>query len=546
MRCSEHRVTPTSQSPAHASLAGALAALAGAATIIVLFGWHVVPPHSQHWILSGMIGPDPVQYWLGWNFFREAPWSWPPGLNPRYGMELASSIFYADSIPLLAFLFKAIQPLWEVPQYWGIWLLACGALQAWLGWRLVGLATTDPIARLAGALLFVIQPMMLNRLGGHFALGAHWLLLWGLLLALTSGGRWRVPGWALLVLAASLIHSYLLPMVLAFWTADLWRRRGAGWRLPLEMALVPAAGLAGLWAAGFFVLDTGFAGTRERFGEMQMDLLAPVNATVWGWLLPALPDTGHVEVNGSYAGLGALVLSGFALFVRPVRRHWPLVVVLGLMLAFAITHRPSLAGHQVMLFPLPERLVEMASALRASERFYWPMAYALMVAGAVGLVRLAGPPLAGLIMAALVVVQVVDLQPGFRRLASYFPPDAPQMAAQLQHPFWLAAAGEYTAIRAVPAANQGPYWEPIAVFAAQRRMVTDAVYLARSDEAAKARLRADIMARLAEGRPEPGTLYVLRDAESLAAARAGQRAGRDALFFLDGIHVLAPDWGDTR
>ncbi len=539
-------MTPPPATPPHPAWAGALAALAGAASIIVVFGWHVVPPGNEHWILSGMIGPDPVQYWLGWTFFREAPWGWPPGLNPRYGMELASSIFYADSIPLLAFLFKALRGAIEVPQYWGLWLVACGALQAWLGWRLVGLATADPVARLAGALLFVLQPMMLNRLGGHFALGAHWLLLWGLWLALTPGGRARPLAWAGLVLAASLIHSYLLPMVLALWTADAWGRRGHGWRFWAELALVPLAGLAGLWAAGFFLLGGGFAGTRERFGEMQLDLLAPFNATVWGGILPTLPDTGHVEVNGSYAGLGALLLSAFALLAQPARRHLPLMVVLGLMLAFAITHRPSFAGHQFTLLPLPERLVELASALRASERFYWPLAYALMVAGAVGLVRVAGPAVAGLIMAALVVVQVLDLQPGFRRVASYFPPDAPQMAVQLQHPFWTAAAPHYGAIRAVPAANQGPYWEPIAVFAAQNRMTTDAVYLARSDEAAKARLRAEVLARLAEGRPEPGTLYVLRDAESLAAARAGQRAGRDALFFLDGLHVLAPDWSVTR
>lgn len=537
--------TPTS-TPLHPAWAGALAALAGAAAIIFVFGWHVVPPGNQHWILSGMIGPDPVQYWLGWTFFREAPWSWPPGLNPRFGMELASSIFYADSIPLLAFLFKALQGVLEVPQYWGLWLVGCGALQAWLGWRLVGLATTDPVARLAGALLFVVQPIMLNRLGGHFALGAHWLLLWGLWLALTQGGRWRPLAWAALVLAASLIHSYLLPMVLAFWTADAWARRARRPAFVAELAAVPAMGLAGLWAAGFFVLGTGFAGTRERFGDMQLDLLAPFNATVWGALLPALPDTGHLEINGSYVGLGALLLSACAVFARPARRHIALLVVLGLMLAFAITHRPSLGGWQFTLLPLPDRLVDLASALRASERFYWPLAYALMVAGAVGLVRLAGGRRAGLAMAALVLVQVVDLQPGFRRLASYFPPVAPQMAPQLLHPFWAAAAPHYTAIRAVPAQNQGAYWEQVAVFAARNRMTTDAVYLARSDEATKARLRHEILARLAAGRPEPGTLYVLRDAESLAQARAGQRAGRDALFFLDGLHVLAPDWSITR
>jgi hypothetical protein len=535
--------------PPHAWLGGLLAAVAGGAAMVAIFGWHVVPPHSLRWILSGMIGPDPVQYFLGWSFFRDAPWSVPPGLSPRYGMELSSSIFYADSIPLIAFALKPLRGVVEVPQYWGLWIVGCGALQAWLGWRLMGLATPDPLARFAGALLFAVQPLMLNRLGGHFALGAHWLLLWGLWLALTQGGRWRAAAWALLVLAASLIHSYLLPMVLGLWAADWWRRRVTprdGRGALAEALAVPGAGLAGLWAAGFFVLGGGFAGTRERFGEMQMDLLAPLDPSHWGRFLPALPDTGHLEVNGSYVGLGALILSLFALFARPARRHVPLLVVLGLMLAFAITHRPSLAGVQVTLMPLPERVVELASALRASERFYWPLAYALMVAGAVGLVRVAGGRAAGVVLALLVVVQVVDLQPGFRRLTHYFPADPPQNAPVLRDPFWGEAARRYQAIRAVPAMNQGPHWEEIAVFAARNRLTTDAVYLARSDEAAKARLNALTAARLAEGRPEPATLYVLRDAESLALARAGLRPGRDALFHLDGVHVLAPGWYETR
>ncbi len=104
---------------------------------------------------------------------------WPPGLNPAYGLELGFSVFYADAIPLLAF-FKALHPAVEVSQYWGLWLFACGALQGALAWRLLGLATDDPLARLAGSALFVMQPTLLNRMGGHFALSAHFLLLAGL------------------------------------------------------------------------------------------------------------------------------------------------------------------------------------------------------------------------------------------------------------------------------------------------------------------------------------------------------------------------------
>lgn len=483
-------------------------------------------------MLSGQLGPDPVQYWLGWTFFRDGPWGLPPGISPNFGMELSSSVFYADAIPLLALLFKTLRGVVEIGQYWGLWLVGCGALQGWLAWRLIGLWTTAPLARLAGAMLFVLQPMLLNRLGGHFALGAHFLLLWGLWFALTGAGRWR---WAGLVLAASLIHSYLLPMVLGLWAADWWRRRA--WT---EAVMVPATGILGLWAAGFFLLGAGHGGA--MYGAMQLDLLAPFDRAYWGNVLPDLPGPEHPEVAGSYMGLGALLLLPFLAWCRPGPRHGPLLLVLLAMLAFAITHRPSIAGVQITLLPLPERLVELLGTLRASERFFWPLAYAAMLAGIAGLLRALGQRWGGPALLVLLMVQAADLRPGLARLAQFFPPTPAELPLRLADPFWAAAAAHYTAIRAVPAANQGPGWEEIAVFAARHRLATDAIYLARSDGRRVAALRAEVASRLAEGRPEPGVMYVLRDAESLALARAGLRPGRDRIIEANGLQVLAPDW----
>ena len=494
----------------------------GGGIILLIFGWHIVPPSHTGWMLSGQVGPDPVQYWLGWTFFRTDEWRWPPGLSPRFGLEAASSIFYADAIPLLAILLKATRSLLRISQYWGIWIIACGALQGWLAWRLIGLATDSPLARWAGSVLFVLQPLLINRLGGHFALGGQWLILWGLWLALTPGGRWRGPHWAALLLVASLVHAYILPMVAGLWAADAWRRRG--WA---EVPLVPAAGVLGLWLAGFFALEAGH-GAPPAYGGMQMDLLAPFDPGHWGSLLPQLPRPGHPEVGGSYLGLGALLLLPLALWAPRARRLRPLALVLLAMLAFAITHRPSLGGLQVTLFPLP--LADMLSALRASERYWWPVAYALMLAGIAGLVRLAGGRRAGIVLLALAALQAWDLRPGYARIAHHFPPTPATIPLRLPDPRWAAAS----VIRAVPAANQGRWWEEIAVVAATHGAATDAIYLARADPAAIAAMAEAMLARLREARLEPGTLYVLRDEAALAAARVG----RLAPVRLDGLWVV--------
>lgn len=525
--------------PAPPSILGAaLAALLGGAIILAIFGTHIVPPSSTGWMLSGQVGPDPVQYWLGWTYFRFSPWTVPPGLNPMFGMEISSSIFYADSIPLLAFALKALRGVVGVDQYWGLWIVACGALQGALAWLLIGRITDAPLARLAGAMLFVLQPMLLNRMGGHFALSAQWLVLWGLWLALSPAGRFRWLAWTSLVLAASLIHSYILPMVLALWAADWWSRKSIA-----EAAAVPAAGLAGLWAAGFFVLGAGHG--NDQYGTMQLDLLAPFDPAFWGGILPDLPDPDHPESGSSYLGLGALLLLPFLLLVPPRRRLVPLMVVLAAMLLFAISHHVTIGGAEVATVPLPQRLVTLLGALRCSERYFWPLAYALILAGMAGLLRAFGPRWGGLALLALLAVQAVDLRPGYARIAHFFPPTPAEVPLRLADPFWAEAAQRYRAIRVVPAANQGRWWEEVAVFAARHGMATDAIYLARADAGAIERLRADVTARLARGDYEPGVLYVLRDAATLELARAGLQEGRDLIVRADGVDALAPDWDVT-
>jgi hypothetical protein len=534
-------------------LGATLAALIGLAVIAHTFGVHVLPPSHTGWMLTGTIGPDPVQYWLGYTFFKHSPWSWPPGLNPAWGLEIGSSIFYSDSIPILAFLFKALHPVVEVSQYWGMWLFACGALQAVMAWRLIGLATPHPLPRLAGAALFALSPTMLNRLGGHFALGAHFLLLAALYLCLTRASAWwRLAQWAALILLASLIHSYLLPMVAGFWASDWLARAIACERriapLAVEAVAAPGAGLFGLYLAGFFALRAGFGGTWGGYGEMQLDLLAPFDPPPWGAWLPDLPGPDHWETGHSYAGLGVLLalLAGAVAYLRKpwpwLRRRWPLLLGISVMLAVAVSHRVSVGGRVFELFEMPERLLAYADALRASERFLWPFAYALLLAAIVAMVRGFGARRAGAVLAVLAVVQFADMQPGFARLARYFPVGPAVAPLRLQDPFWIEAARRYERVRLTPTGMQARHWEEIAVYAATLGLTTDAVYLARLDPAKVAALNAETLARLAEGRHEPGSFYALGSEETLAAARRGADPARDLIARFDGVWVLAPGW----
>jgi hypothetical protein len=534
---------------------GALAAAAlGLVVIHAAFGGFILPPSDTGWMLSGRIGPDPVQYWLGWTAFVRDAWRWPPGANPGWGMELASSIFYSDSIPLLAFVFKALRPVVEVAQYWGLWIYACGALQAVLAWALMGRATREPLPRLAVAGLFVMQPLLLGRLGGHFALGGQFLLLAGLWLCVVPGrGPRRGFAWAGLMAASSLVQAYILPMVGALWAAD-WmdraadRERRGGALIGVEALSVPAVGVAGLWAGGFFLLSGGFGGTWGGYGQMQFDLLAPFDPGYWGALLPDIATADHLEAGNSYPGLGALAVIGLgalAWLVGPrgaVRRHWALLLVLAGLLLLAITHRVAIGGREFEVLPLPEWIVSRADAVRASERFFWPVLYAALLGGAVALVRRLGARRAGFVLFAALVLQAVDLRPGFARLQGYFSVQPPTLPLRLTDPFWAEAARRYAFVRVVPTGMQAPNWEEVAVYAATLGLATDAVYLARLDSRAVEAVNARVAALLQTGTHEPRTFYVLGDDAALARARAGMDPSRDLLERFDDRWVLVPGW----
>ncbi len=545
------------------------AAVIGAAVVVVSFGptplafWQgVLSPSATGWMLAGPMGPDPVQYWLGWSWFRRDGWHIPPGLNPDYGLELSASIFYADIIPLLALPLKALGGVVTVEQYWGMWLLGCGMAQAVLGLRLaalsgVGGTPAGKAGLLAFSAIMALQPMMLMRMAGHLALAGQWTVLAALLLCFTEErGRRRPVAWGVLVLATSLVHSYLLVMVGALWGAD-WLRRAIAAPAParlIEAAIVPALALAGLWAAGFFVLRGGLEAW--GYGDLGFNVFAWADSTLWGWVLPPIPDLRHGESGSDYLGLGGLGLLLAGLTVALARRdlgigaallrRWPLVLAMLAMALFAATHKPSFAGVRITLFEPTPWLLSLAGILRASTRFAWPLAYALLAAAAILLLRAAAPrhlPRAAMLMGVLALAQLVDLWPSLRHYESLVIKEPRIQPERLPDPFWDTLGAAHQRIRAVPAADRGLHWESTARFAIRHGMTTDAVYLARIDPATVAALRAEVAGRLFSGAHEPGTLYVLRDRESLIRADFGRDRARDPILLLDGLVVFVPGWG---
>jgi len=547
------------ETPSCSRIAGALslvgALFAGAAAVLAALGPRILDVGDRGWMLHGPLGPDPVVYWVAWTFFRRSAWTWPPGLNPDYGLELASAIFYVDIVPLLALPLKALRRIVTVHQYWGPWLVACSVLQAGVAWRLIGVATRDPVARAAGAALFAFQPMMLNRVGGHFALAAQWVLLAALWLCLRdAAARRQGLAWTLLLGATALINAYLLAMMAALWGADLLTRALRDGRIARRLgeavAVLAAVGFA-LWLAGFFSLSGPLRPLGPGYGETGLDLLAPFDGVEWGRLLPALPTLRHWEHGGSYLGAGSLLLLAAALLAlatgrlawrAALARHPLLVAALVAMLAFAVTNRIAVGSAVIAEIPLPAFVQRAADLLRASERFFWPLAYAALFGAIAAVAGRWGGRRAGLLLVAALALQLVDISSGLARYRALVA-EAPRVPVErLADPFWAEAARRHRRIRAVPASNPGADREEDARFAAMAGLATDAVHHSRIDLDALRTLRVTVAADLEASRRETGTLFVLRDEASRAIVAARSKPARDLLREVAGLPVFAPGW----
>lgn len=523
----------------------------GLITFFLVVGPSALDPRNIYWLRGGF---DPTQHYLGWAIFRESPWTFPIGLNSNFGMEYSNSIVFSDSIPLLAFLFKPFSAwLPTTFQYIGIWTLICFVLQAWSAWKLVGLMTDSVLIRLFSTLIFVFSPPMMYRIGVHSALAGHFLILIALYLIFSSRDKNRLLAWVLLISTAALVHFYLLVMVLCLWFASLMDRfLGKGFNVTAsqvikQIAIVFTALIFTMWQAGYFSVQSGSA-SAGGYGIYHLNLFSPIDSRGWSYLLkpiPMEPDDGY-----AYFGLGGLFLACCTLFIVLTRRvkllqhlsaHRLLIAALLGLSLFAISNSIS-AGILNFTFPLPDKLFQIASYLRASGRMFWPAYYCLFLLMVYCVVRGLKKKTAIIILGIVCVLQIVDTSAGWLQLRERLMlGKASEFKLPFVNPFWSAAPKHYSNLVVLPVTNAPNQWDMYTAYAAQNHMATNAAFLARVDERKIAGANQKNKTALETGRLDPKTLYIIPSWKQFPTVIQFDSRS-DLLANIDGYVILAPGW----
>ena len=534
--------------------------LLGAIAFFIVVGFEPLNPVNAGWILGRL---DPTQHYLGWLFYRNSEWTFPIGLNPLFGQDLSSSIVYSDSIPLLAIPFKILGPLLpERFHYFGIWLFACFLLQSWLAWKILGLYSKSIPLRLLGCGLFIFFPPMLWRIntpaGGHSALVGHFLILWALYLILRPTSSKRTLLWALLLSLSVLTHFYIFAIVALLWLVDLANhllvQRDISVQKGLQEILLGLVSVLLLaWQVGYFTISASLNNDRG-YGFYGINVLGLFDSQGWSYILESHTNPSSWGEGFAYLGFGvivALFAALISLFNRSrgnleclktfFKNHRFLLALIIFLTIFAISNRVGV-GDFSFTYPLPAWVLRIADALRSSARLFWPVHYLLIIAIFIAIVRTYSHKTALAILGVCFLVQAVDSSKGWlanrQQLAHYHSPYTHLQI--LSNSFWSEVPSHFQHLTLVPSINRPPNWENFSTYAASHGLSTNAVHMARIDQAKQDESNERLNKQIDSGEFDVDTLYVVENQFVIAALAT---ASEDAVIAkVDTFNVIAPKW----
>jgi len=496
------------------------------------FGWEILNPKNISWLMAET---DGAQYYLGWLFFRNEPWTFPFGLIQGYFAPIGTSIGLTDSVPLLAFPFKLVSGMLPSDfQYFGIWIYISYILQAVFAYLLMGTVCENRSIRLISALFFVISPVMIFRVK-HIALASHWIILaalWRYFVSLDRDGYKKYfIYWMLIVGIAAMIHTYLVTMVLLIAIASVTKEWLITKRLSIREASITTIGLIFIllvewWLIGFFsfgLLDSGSGG----FGFYSLNLNALFNSMGTSRWLPGLKLFDAKQYEGyAYLGLGMLLIGVVAvgLFFGSLTKnegrkeslnilwsHFPLLLLsLGLFL-FALSNRISWGDNLIVVINLHTGFqVRILDQLRSSGRFFWPVYYLLIFIFLAIIIRKLPRKAIMPVLVVCLLVQVMELKT--QRPENYV---QQEYHNYLSDPDWGKIIQHFELIIPIPPyewsiANEQDY-KNFSYLAASHDKQVAAGYVARYSNDSVKEQKIRIGNELRVGEPDPNALYVFTD-----------------------------------
>jgi hypothetical protein len=251
----------------------------------------------------------------------------------------------------------------------------------------------------------------------------------------------------------------------------------------------------------------------------------------------------------------SLLVTLYAIYVKKLgvyvfeglKKYLNLALVFCGLLIFALSHQIQI-GSWVYSMPLPESFISIASKLRHSNRFIWPIYYFLYFAVIFLIVKSFNKKYSITILACITFIQIFDTSNGWLSTRSALHKSFPPADAVLKDPFWQCAGNHYKAVvlaQPDPSIIQ-PNWEIFSTYANRYGMATNFTYFARVDRQ-KINVFKDSLTKLLEkANYQKDWLYVLLPWKENPAKQINPSNSDDVFIEVDGFTVFVPDWRELQ
>lgn len=530
----------------------------------------ILNPTFNKWLMPG----DSETYWLNWLFYQESTlFQIPIFKNYNYGMDLSSTIALNDSLPIMAFVFKVFQDLLPVnSQYFGLWIFICFFLQSFFSIKLLSKFSNDTFIVISYSIFFLLAPVFIWRLWGHYSLMAHWLILGSLNIYFNKD--FKLLNWLTIFFFSYLTSAYIAVMMFIIFLTDVFKRKinnKINTKNILKIFLIFFSfSLASLYAIGY--IDPGTKLSTSGFGTYKANLATFFDSNhLWSNIFSDIKSIEGEHEGFAFLGSGIILLMLVTipgLFFRKKNINLRkidglkyILIISILLFILALSNNVHFSNISLINMDLPKIIEKTFGIIRASGRMVWIPFYLIYILLFIALNSLENRKLAKALIIFAIIINILDMNKvsnlftlktgdinlNFKKVYS-----GPQHQSEykywrmqwdspLKSKEWINFSKMYNQINYVYPKNRPNNYFILALYAAKNKM---AVNFGSFSRVKKQQVKEEINRLrliIKNNEYQSNTLYYFDNKIDWELARKNKRTG-DLVEIIDGLMILAPEY----
>lgn len=532
-------------------------------TIIIFnskIGIQNLNPTNIDWLMQGGDWP---QHQLGFEFYRKQPFTLPIGKIQNFLYPVTTNIAFTDSIPLLAIPFKLINfILTKNFQYFGLWLFFNIFMQGYLAYIIFRKLNFTKQESLLSGLLLQLTPALLARIN-HPALTAHWLILFAFYNYLNfKQDKKSIFYNLLLVIIVSLIHPYLVAMIIPITFITLLKTKSISTKITATIATIILPIF--IWyIIGYFVTysvgdpnNLGlFSANSNTFFNPQYALMND-NLYNSSNFLDILNQKYKSQYEGfAYLGLGVLISSllvlikflylipkskyNFSTIQNLIKNHLLFILITSGITFYSILNLDFINRlRQFENIIIIEYFLKASSMLRANGRFIWVFMYIIIIFTIYLLHKFYKKQFIYLILI-IISIQIIDLKPLLNNKLFYNNDNFTLNSEQ--NLFWQDKIKGAKAIYFYPGGKRtykkDDDYISFSYFASKSNIPINAGYLSRYDLPMSMKFNLDLEQKLSNNILEDNILYITNAENSSLFYQIAEKTNQEVGVY-DGYYYI--------